>query len=94
MTKDELIPYVSHVLDDALSPDHVVADILTPEGKVKPLVRLVAWQCGFEPLVVAVFSYLDVQLDEQDAEDIARDYLLERNWFTDPDADNAADYVL
>jgi len=42
---------------------------------------LVGWQCGFEPLFVAVHSYLDVRIDDADAEDMAAEYLEERNWF-------------
>jgi hypothetical protein len=43
--------------------------------------RLVGWQCGFEPLFVAVWSYLDVRLDDCEAEEIATDFLIERGWF-------------
>lgn len=56
--------------------------------------RFVVYQCGFEPLIMAVWSYLDVHLSDDEAEDIARDYLIEIQWFADPTADNSADYVL
>lgn len=50
---------------------------------------LVGWQCGFEPLFVAVHSYLDVEIGDDEAMDLARDYLAERGWFagepTEPD---------
>lgn len=50
---------------------------------------LVGWQCGFEPLFVAVHSYLDVRLDDDEAIELATDYLVERGWFasepTEPD---------
>lgn len=89
MTKTELLPYVSHCLDDALAV-RTVADM--PDLS---LVRIVGWQCGFEPLCVAVWSYLpNTRLDASDAEDIARDYLSERKWFTNPDDENAASFVL
>ena len=89
MTKTELIPYVSHCIDDALAV-RALADM--PDLS---LVRMVGWQCGFEPLVVAVWSYLpDTRIDASDAEDIARDYLIEREWFTDPLAENEASFVL
>jgi hypothetical protein len=86
MTREQAMPYVSYALDDALSP-HDIKDI--PANA-----RLVGWQCGFEPLFVAVFSYLDVKLDDAEAEDIARDYLQERKWFTDNDSPPDADYVI
>ncbi len=79
--------YTAFALDDALAlrdPSEA------PEGAV-----YVGWQCGFEPLFVAVWSYLPgVRLDEGEAEDIARDYLLERGWFSDPSAENWADFIV
>lgn len=89
MTRADVLPYVSFVLDDALSADHELADVVN-----NPRAVFVGWQCGFEPLFVAVFSYLDVDLDDDEAEDIARDYLLERGWFADASADNHADYII
>jgi hypothetical protein len=90
MTREQALPYISHYLDDALS---------VREPKDMPdNARLVGWQCGFEPLFVAVWSYLgDTQgnpdrLDDADAEEIARDYLIERNWFSGEPKD--ADYIL
>ena len=53
---------------------------------------LVGWQCGFEPLFVAVHSYMDVELDDQEVEDLARDYLDERNWFAGEPT--APDYLI
>jgi hypothetical protein len=43
-------------------------------------------------LFVAVWSYLDIRLDDADAEDIARDYLIERKWFAGEATD--ADYII
>ena len=88
-TKTELVPYIAHCLDDALCV-RTIADMPDPS-----LVRLVVWECGFEPLVVAVWSYLpDTRLDASDAEDIARDYLFERGWFANPEDENLASFVL
>jgi hypothetical protein len=83
MTRDMALPYVSYCLDDALS-ERDIADM--PANA-----RLVGWQCGFEPLFVAVWSYLDVRLDADEAEEIATDFLAERNWFGEV---RPADYVI
>jgi hypothetical protein len=53
---------------------------------------LVGWQCGFEPMFVAVHSYLDVAIDDADAEEIAQEYLAELGWFSDGITD--ADYII
>ncbi len=55
---------------------------------------LVGWQCGFEPLFVAVHSYLDVRLDESDACDMAQEYLDERGWIDGSDRDHEPDHVI
>jgi hypothetical protein len=86
MLRSQAMPYVSFAIDDALSP-RAIKDI--PANA-----RLVGWQCGFEPLFVAVFSYLNVRIDDADAEDIARDYLQERKWFADNDNPPDADYII
>lgn len=83
MLREQALPFVVHVLDDALSDDHKISDIL-------PNARLVGWQCGFEPMFVAVQSYLpNTRVDDSDAIEIATDYLSEIGWFsgepTDPD---------
>jgi hypothetical protein len=81
MTRNEALGYVSCAVDDALSP-RSPADAPTNA-------RLVGWHCGFEPMFVAVWSYLGVNVDEEEAVEIATDYLVERAWFagepTDPD---------
>ena len=90
MKRSDAIPYVSFVVDDAGSgrelnsdPDAVIRAGSTKHasGCTKYPSVLVGWQCGFEPLFVAVHSYLDVQLDDDEAEEMARDYLTERGWF-------------
>lgn len=87
MNREQAMPYVSFAVDDALAERRV--------DEMPANARLVGWQCGFEPLFVAVWSYLpDVRIDDADAEDIARDLLLERNWFSDPEAENAADFII
>jgi hypothetical protein len=86
ITREQALPYVSYAVDDAGEertgepiPDHA---------------RLVGYQCGFEPLFVAVWSYLpNCRLDEDEAEDAARDLLLEKHWFSDPE-NSDADYIL
>jgi hypothetical protein len=93
MTRDDALPYVGYCVDDALTErrlDEMPAD--------PRLVRLVGWQCGFEPLFVAVWSYLpDTALDPAEAEEIAADLLLEKKWFADVTDDGTAppaDYVI
>jgi hypothetical protein len=95
MKRQDAIPYVSFLVNDALHAADMVemgsdADAIIAD----PRTRLVGWQCGFEPLFVAVYSYLpNVRVSEEEAQEIAKDYLLERGWFSDPDADNDPDYV-
>jgi hypothetical protein len=73
MKREMALPYVSYYLDDALS-ERAATDM--PANA-----RLVGWQCGFEPMFVAVWSYLNVQLDDDEAAEIATDWLIERKWF-------------
>lgn len=71
----DYLPYVSHVLDTALSPNRAKSDIGTGS-------MLVSFQCGFEPLVVAVVGAYDgEQVEAEEAEEIAVDYLEEIGWF-------------
>lgn len=84
MNRQQALAYVGHALDDAGA---------VRTGEVIPLkARLVGWQCGFEPMFVAVWSYLPgVFLDDDDAEDIATDYLKEIGWFDDV---KPADFII
>ena len=84
MTREMAMPYVSYAVDDALSEREV--------AEMPANARLVGWQAGFEPLFVAVWSYLGVRLDDEEAEEIAADLLQEKKWF----AGDAipADYVI
>lgn len=84
MTRDEALPYVSFAVDDALAPR---------DPKDAPSdARLVGWQCGFEPMFVAVWSYLGHALDDEEATEIATDLLVERHWFSDGATE--PDYVI
>lgn len=87
MTKAEALPFVAHYLDDAQG---IRQAAFMPDLS---RVRLVGWQCGFEPLFVAVWSYLpNTRLDAEEAEEIAADYLAEIKWFSGEPT--PADYVL
>jgi hypothetical protein len=85
MTREQAIPYISFCVDDAMSYRSI--------DEMPSNARLVGWQCGFEPLFVAVWSYLDVRLDDGDAEDIASQLLAERGWFDDT-GHRFADYII
>ena len=86
MKRKDLLPYVGLALDDTGA---IRAECDAPKNA-----RIVAWQCGFEPFAVLVWSYLpDTRLDLDEAEEIATDYLSETGWFGD-DEPTAADYVL
>jgi hypothetical protein len=75
LTRDQAREYISFCVDDALN-ERSIDDM--PDNA-----RLVGWQCGFEPFIVAVWSYLPgVKLLDVDAEDIATDLLVERSWFS------------
>lgn len=85
MNRSDAMRFVSFAVDDALRR-RSVADM---PGNA----RLVGWQCGFEPLFVAVWSYLPgVTLDDDEAEELALDLLVERKWFSG--GPRPADYVL
>jgi hypothetical protein len=84
MTREQALPYVACCVDDALS-----------EREIKDMpanARLVGWQCGFELMFVAVWSYLDLELDDQEAEELAVELLIERKWFAGKPT--PADYVI
>lgn len=108
MTREDAIPYVAYVVDDAgcgrpLGADmhaavrpgnrgRLLTDTRTDPDSLCYPSRLVGWQCGFEPLFVAVHSYLDVKVADDDAEDMAREYLEEIDWFAGEP--RSADYIL
>jgi hypothetical protein len=90
MTREQAIPYISLCVDDALSERSI--------DDMPANARLVGWQCGFEPLFVAVWSYLgdtqgrSTRLDDAEAEEIATELLVERKWFSD--GLRPADYII
>jgi hypothetical protein len=84
MTREQALPYVSFCIDDGLAERSI--------DDMQSNARFVGWQCGFEPLFVCVWSYL-TELTDDEAEELAIDYLLERNWFGDRER-RAADYIL
>lgn len=91
LTRQNVAEYVSFVVDDAGAARPLGADphaIVREAGDAfrYPSV-LVGWQCGFEPLFVAVHSYLDDELSDDEAIELASDYLAERGWFTDEPTD-------
>ena len=85
MKREQALNYVSCGVDDAAH----IYDAGAARTQA-PHARLVGWQCGFEPVFVAVWSYLPgVRLDDDSAAELAMDALSERNWFdgepTEPD---------
>lgn len=84
ITRQECLPYVSACVDDTGAMRTLA------ERPALPLVRFVGYQCGFEPLIVAVWSYLPgCTVDDEEAESLARDYLQERGWFGDEEPEAA-----
>jgi hypothetical protein len=86
MNRQTAIAYISYAVDDALSE--------RPTKNIPHDARLIGWQCGFEPLFVAVWSYLGIRLDDSDAADIATDLLVEKGWFRDNDNPTEPDYII
>lgn len=84
MQRADAIPYIAFCVDDAMSVRSI--------EDMPANARLVGWQCGFEPMFVAVWSYLDVKLGDDEAEALASDMLEERKWFSGEAT--PADYVL
>lgn len=99
LTKPALLRYVSFAVNDAGDAMHIKnQELLTALLNRAPLfleqARIVGWTCGFEPMCVLVYSYLPgVTMDEDEAIELAEDYMRERNWFADP-ANTAPDFVL
>jgi hypothetical protein len=84
MKRAQAITYIGHCVDDAQSIRRI--------EEMPANARLIGWQCGFEPMFVAVWSYLDVALDTDDAIELATDFLSEIKWFSDEPTE--PDYVL
>lgn len=92
MKRDDAINFVSFVVDDSLNGREVGnphSAVREAGGEYNYPSVLVGWQCGFEPMFVAVHSCLDVQIDDEEAVELATDFLVEREWFsgrpTEPD---------
>lgn len=85
MNRNQAIPYIGYAVDSALCV-RAIKDM--PKET-----RLIGWQCGFEPMFVAVWSAYDgVTLDDDESTEIAIDLLQECNWFSGEPTD--PDYVL
>lgn len=96
MTRDQAKPYVSYIVDDSgngrkLNDDpHAV--IIEQNTEFQHASKLIGWQCGFEPLFIAVHSYLNVTINDADAEDMAAEYLEDIGWFSNGRKD--CDYII
>ena len=84
MNRNQALPFVSFGVDDALS--------IRTASEAPANARLVGWQCGFEPVFIAVWSYLGVRIEDDEAIELATDALEERQWFADGPSE--PDYVL
>jgi len=79
--KTALLEYVGYIVNDGLDGKrvHSLAGVNVDLDRD----RLVSVQCGYEPTVVLVQSYLpDISIDEDEALDLAKDYLIEIGWTT------------
>jgi len=88
MKREDAIPYISFCVDDALN----ISDIENMTDKQLEGARLIGWQCGFEPMFVAAWSYLGDRIEDSEAEELATDALIERAWFSDEP--RPPDYVI
>jgi len=95
MTRDQAIPYIGYVCDNALNGWRIGENRFSV---VRPNSVLIGWQCVFEPMFVSVHSYLSDTdgnvdtIDPVEAEEIATDYLDEIGWFANDPV--GADYVI
>ncbi len=85
MNRNQALRYLCHIVDTALSTDTVLD---------RDRATLVGWQCGFEPMFVAIqdaYIYEEGRtiIGEEEATELAIDYLKEIDWFsgnvTEPD---------
>lgn len=84
MDKDQAKQYVAYAVDDV--------GAIRQANEAPENARYVGWQCGFQPVFVIVWSYLNVRLDDDEAEELAADWLEEIGWFMgDP---TPADYII
>jgi hypothetical protein len=75
MTREEAILLVSFQMDDARDRRHA------KPHDVRPGDRLVGFHKLYETVFVAVRSCAGIELSDQIAKDLARDYLTEVGWF-------------
>ena len=95
----DALPYVAKIVDTALSVQDCIGSDAGQmlEGKK---CELVGWQCGFEPHFIAVVDAYDCEVEDDEAEEIAVDYLEEQNWFVVDDMgypdkrDRTPDYII
>lgn len=86
MNRQDAIPYLRSEAIDNSQAFRRVED--RPDNA-----RFIGWQCGAEPMFVAVWSYLpNHRLDDYDAIELVIDYLCEKGWFAN--GPTKPDYVL
>ena len=79
--KTALLEYVGYIVNDGLDGKRVHSLVGVNANLDRD--RLVSIQCGHEPMVVLVQSYLpDTSIDEDEALDLVKDYLTEIRWTT------------
>ena len=96
ISRESVMDYVAYVVDDAgcgRSLDDDLHAIVRDTDTSKYPSVLVGWQCGFEPLFVAVHSYLDCYIEDDEAEEMAMEFLEEIGWFG-PDGAKYPDYLI
>jgi hypothetical protein len=91
ITREQAMEYVSFGVDDAQAIRSI--------DDMPDNARLVGWQCGFEPMFVAVWSYLadtmgnHNRLEDDEAEELAIAALKEQGWFGSEEP-TPPDYIL
>ena len=85
MNREQARDYISFCVDDAMQFQSI--------DDMPATARLVGWQCGFEPLFVAVWSrHRDLRVSDLSAEIIAAAILEGRGWFAD--GPTPPDYII
>jgi hypothetical protein len=85
MKREDAIAYLR---DDAVDD----AQAIRKASERPDNARLIGWQCGAEPMFIAVWSYLGARLDDDEAVELAQDYLAETKWFSG--APTPPDFIL
>jgi hypothetical protein len=86
MNRETAKSFVMYVVDDSLNGRRVGADpcaiVRETCEQFKYRSRLVGWRADCDDFCfVAVHSYLDVEIDDNEATELAADYLREIGWF-------------